>query len=665
MIFSGQQRIDAILGEHPGIHAARDNLVEVNFLLPDVYGVSDLAPLDEGQRRHVWEALDYVGAITGIRFIAEGSSDAGSRITFCWGDIADPALGGWTEFNGGTSYDVVLDSVDFPVLKDLAPGGIGFQLLLHEVGHTLGLRHPFEGGVRLPKDEDSTAYTLMSYTWDGVRSQYSPYDMLALHWIYGGDGVRGTYGIGGTQGPALPGESTGPIAHSITAASRTVSESAGGITFTVLRSGNTAAPSAVPWSVQGSASLADFGGMTPSGIVAFAAGETSRAVTIHLSDDDIREDADVVTILLGTPSGDGAVIASPRSVSVTVLDDDTPPLVSIVPTAQGLEGSMAQPGLITFPILRTGQLNKPSVIEWKLVPESADASDFDGHFLPNGGRLAFEAGQSASLLQIRLSGDGAHEPHETFRISISGVSFATVSGAEAIGTILDDDPQARTVTGTPDRHDDVAAVRGSRADYALQRDPKTGIVEVLDLVPNRDGRLLLSDIDVLRFSDASAQILPRPHQLLLQQLAQACLGPDGLDSSIYTTGLEILRTEGAMALARAAALAFFSEASPQEMAIKVAENLMVSSATLTGPGPQAAFGATLDLLTSLYQPSLESRAVGLLFTVEALATMTSREVYGRAATALNERLAYEWLTEFAFHPVTLAGLPEALSVFDA
>ena len=48
--------------------------------------------------------------------------------------------------------------------------GYGFATLLHEIGHALGLKHPFEGTPTLPSELDNTKYTIMSYTNDDSGS---------------------------------------------------------------------------------------------------------------------------------------------------------------------------------------------------------------------------------------------------------------------------------------------------------------------------------------------------------------------------------------------------------------------------------------------------------------------------------------------------------------
>ncbi|MBK7416372.1 MAG: hypothetical protein IPJ38_16005 [Dechloromonas sp.] len=44
----------------------------------------------------------------------------------------------------------------------------------------------------------------MSYTWTGNnKTTYQSYDLLALQWIYGGDGLAANYGINSVHGPTL------------------------------------------------------------------------------------------------------------------------------------------------------------------------------------------------------------------------------------------------------------------------------------------------------------------------------------------------------------------------------------------------------------------------------------------------------------------------------
>ena len=66
-----------------------------------------------------------------------------------------------------------------------------YEVLLHEIGHALGLKHPFEidrnNTIILNSHEDSTEFTAMSYdeiltTFDGM---FRPLDLMALTKLYG------------------------------------------------------------------------------------------------------------------------------------------------------------------------------------------------------------------------------------------------------------------------------------------------------------------------------------------------------------------------------------------------------------------------------------------------------------------------------------------------
>jgi serralysin len=158
-------------------------------------------------------AFAYISKLTGIQF-AETSDGNAAQIHLADVNLITSNVTGlcsWQSSYGYSdaqlsSYDadayVYLDNVEWNYQNaNLAPGSQGYETLLHELGHSLGLKHPFEDGITLPASEDNTSNTLMSYTdVGGPYSTYRQDDIAALMWLYGDDGLRGTLGINSTTG---------------------------------------------------------------------------------------------------------------------------------------------------------------------------------------------------------------------------------------------------------------------------------------------------------------------------------------------------------------------------------------------------------------------------------------------------------------------------------
>ncbi|MDI3307154.1 MAG: matrixin family metalloprotease [Acetobacteraceae bacterium] len=154
------------------------------------------APFFEAQRESVRMALDAWAAISGLSFleVPDTPSGAGIDLRFRLEDLGGPAVFGrsWGPGDGDTDGDIALNLRLFRT-DSLAPSAtrIGFALLLHEIGHAIGLGHPAESSL------DSRDLTVMSVTPERLPLPVAPrtLDALAAQALYGTEAEEQALGL--------------------------------------------------------------------------------------------------------------------------------------------------------------------------------------------------------------------------------------------------------------------------------------------------------------------------------------------------------------------------------------------------------------------------------------------------------------------------------------
>ena len=204
----------------------------------------------------------------------------------------------------------------------------------------------------------------------------------------------------------------------------------GVLAFTVTRQGDASgAVSANYASTSGTAiSGSDF---TPgSGVVTFAAGQTSATISVATTDDAIVESAETLSVTLSAPTG-GAVLGTATATG-TINDNDAPPANLAIGNASVTEG-----GTLAFTVTRSGTTTSAVSASYATTGgTAASGSDFTGAT----GTVSFAANQTSAVINVGTIDDAVIEPTETMSLGLSTPSGgAAITGATGTGSIADND----------------------------------------------------------------------------------------------------------------------------------------------------------------------------------------------------------------------------------
>ncbi|MDB5335041.1 MAG: Alkaline phosphatase [Planctomycetaceae bacterium] len=207
--------------------------------------------------------------------------------------------------------------------------------------------------------------------------------------------------------------------------------------FTVTLSAASTQPSTVSYATEDGSAKADDGDYTAkSGTLNFAAGETSKTITIPVNGDHKFETDETFTVVLLAATV--ARLGSPTRGVATITNDDPAPTVSIGTPGTVFEGNSGTK-LAVFPVT----LSNPSDVAVTLHYATADgtATVADNDYESASGSITFAPGETSKNISVTINGDTKAESDETFTVTLSSPTptSITIPTAVATATIGDDD----------------------------------------------------------------------------------------------------------------------------------------------------------------------------------------------------------------------------------
>ncbi len=169
-----------------------------------------------------------------------------------------------------------------------------------------------------------------------------------------------------------------------------------------------------------------------SGTLTFSAGDTSENAEVVILQDTTAEQDETFTLSL--TSTDGTADVSSTTVTVTILDDEARPRLSIADATKSEDSSP-----MTFTVSLSVQSGFEVTVQWQTADGTATAPD--DYTAVTAGTLTFAAGTTSVDIEVALVDDNVHDAanDETFTVRLFGAVNADIQRATATGTIIDDE----------------------------------------------------------------------------------------------------------------------------------------------------------------------------------------------------------------------------------
>jgi aryl-phospho-beta-D-glucosidase BglC (GH1 family) len=212
--------------------------------------------------------------------------------------------------------------------------------------------------------------------------------------------------------------------------------------FTVTLSNASTAPVTVGYSTSNGTATAGTDFTAASGTLTFAPGSTSQTITVKVTGDSTVESDETFNVTLASPTG--GTISKGTAVGTIINDDVAAPPPSItISNASVAEGNSGTNNA-TFTVTLSNAASTPVTVAYATSNGTATAG---ADYTATSGTLTFAPGTTSQTVTVQVTGDTTVESDETFNVTLSSPTGATLAKATAVGTITNDDVTPPTSGG--------------------------------------------------------------------------------------------------------------------------------------------------------------------------------------------------------------------------
>ena len=242
----------------------------------------------------------------------------------------------------------------------------------------------------------------------------------------------------------------GAIVSNLTVAPESIAEGNSGtstMTFTVTADPPAAEGFTVDWATSvemGDTATADNDFSTASNTLTFAATDTMKTFTVDIMGDTIPEHPETFTVTISNPSTGGRVTGDGTAKGTINNDDGTG--ISIAASSL-TEGALNSNSNMTFTVSVIPPINSTITYDWATsVVDGTDNATAGADFMTTTrAGVTITADAESDTFTVPIIGDDTPEPDETFTVTLSNVTGASVINATAQGTIENDDGSSLTI----------------------------------------------------------------------------------------------------------------------------------------------------------------------------------------------------------------------------